>query len=103
MVACFLWVVCSSPRKVNCSLVAVCPYCIASTPSPSRVYEVRAEPDALPWSFWLLPATPRTVVEAMRPPGLVVLGVAFHLHVMDGAPPFRRIVLSLFLDNRELL
>ena len=43
-------VVCSSPKKVICSLVAVCPYFIVSTPSPSRVYKVRAEHHALPWS-----------------------------------------------------
>src|SRR5438034_11454186 len=41
--------VCSAAKRVVCSLVAVwIPYLIVLTPSPSRVYEVRAEPLSCP-------------------------------------------------------
>src|SRR5215467_4142913 len=50
--------VCHHTQKRGvCSLLSAYVYCIVITPSPSRVYEVRAEPYALPWSLWGLGTT----------------------------------------------
>src|SRR5262245_62000299 len=104
MVARFLWVVCSSSKKVICSLVAVCPYFMVNGSHPvcAEGWVEQGVSCSTP-ALSLFLVAPLTIGKFVAPPRSSFAVVKFHFGIMLGTPSFLLCGLLGLLDHRKPL
>src|SRR5215475_6039583 len=95
----FLWVVCSSSKRVICSLVAVCPYFMVNGSHPVCAEGWVEQGLCSTPALSLLLVTPLTISHFVGPPRTSFAVVEFHLDIMLVAPAFLLCGLLGLLDN----